>query len=280
MCKFCYKHGAGKRWYLNERNLSVKLAKELGFEQWELDHWKLIDKVYGDATKMLADVLNDPNMLEPTKRMLEKMIQKDEGPRVFPEGHLGQVITLDEAKKIVEIAGGSYIAMCPCRFMNRGEKVYTCMPLGLHGEALEGYVDYIPPKGMQYLNVDEAKEFLDECDEKGLVHTIAGTPIPIAFAMCNCQYPECIGIRPRVEFDIHHFLKGHYVARVDIDKCVGCGACTTRCQFGAINLSPTQGRAYINQWKCFGCGLCSTACPENAITLVPREDIPTLREEW
>jgi NAD-dependent dihydropyrimidine dehydrogenase PreA subunit len=133
---------------------------------------------------------------------------------------------------------------------------------------------------MEFLSVGEAKEYLDECDEKGLVHTIAGTPIPIAFAMCNCQYPECIALRPRIDFDIHHFLKGHYVASINIDKCIGCGTCTTRCQFGAINLQPTAGRAHVNQWKCFGCGLCETACPENAITLIPREDIPVLREEW
>ncbi|MEM2572956.1 MAG: hypothetical protein QXF77_00915 [Candidatus Jordarchaeales archaeon] len=102
MCKFCYKHGGGKKWYLNERNLSVKLAKELGYEVWELDHWKLIDKVYGDAAKTLSDVFDDPNLLEPTKKMIEAMIQKDEGTRVFPEGHLGQVITVEEAKKVVE----------------------------------------------------------------------------------------------------------------------------------------------------------------------------------
>ncbi len=280
MCKFCYKHGDGKRWYLNERNLSVKLAKELGYEQWELDHWKLIDKVYGDAAKMLADVINDPNLLEPTKKMIEDMIQKDEGPeRVFPEGHMGQVITLEEAKKIVEIAGDIYRVMCPCRRMNRNEKVYTCMPLGLHGETVEGYVDHAP-KGVERLTVEEGIAFLDECDEKGLVHTIAGTPLPLAFAMCNCQYPECIALRPRIDFDIKHFLKGHYVADVDIDKCIGCGKCVTRCQFGAINLQVTLGRAHINQFKCFGCGVCRAECPENAITLIPREDIPALREEW
>ncbi|WXG42508.1 MAG: 4Fe-4S dicluster domain-containing protein [Promethearchaeati archaeon SRVP18_Atabeyarchaeia-1] len=279
MCQFCTRHGAGKKWYLNERNLSVKLAKELGYEPWELDHWKTLDKVYGDASKMLQGVLSDPKMLEPTKKMVEGMIQKDKGPRKFPEGHLGQVITLEEAKKICEVCGDIYRSMCPCRYMNRNEKVYTCMPLGLHGEALEGWVDWAP-NGVEKLSIDEGKALLDEFDEKGLVHTIAGTPLPMAFSMCNCQYPECIALRPRIDFDIRIFLKGHYVANVNIDNCIGCGSCATHCQFGAINIQPTLGRAHINQFKCFGCGLCRAKCEQNAITLVPRDEIPALREEW
>lgn len=279
MCKFCYKHGGGKKWYLNERNLSVKLAKELGYELWELDHWKLIDKVYGDAAKMLSDVINDPQLAEPTKRMIEAMIQKDEGARSFPEGHLGQVITVEEAKKVVEISGEVYRVMCPCRWMNRNEKVYMCMPLGLHGETARTFPDHAP-NGVEILSVEEAKAFLDECYEKGLVHTIAGTPLPFAFALCNCEYPECIALRPRIDFNVRHLLKGHYVAILDLDKCIGCGNCAMRCQFSAAKLRPTLGKAYIDPWKCFGCGVCRAACPENAITLVPRENIPGLKEEW
>lgn len=279
MCRFCYKHGGGKKWYLNERNLSVKLAKELGYEVWELDHWKLIDKVYGDAAKMLSDVFDDPKLLEPTKKMIEAMIQKDEGTRVFPEGHLGQVITVEEAKMVVEISGEVYRVMCPCRWMNRNEKVYTCMPLGLHGETARVFPDHAP-NGVEILSVEEAKAFLDECDEKGLVHTIAGTPLPFAFALCNCEYPECIALRPRIDFNVHHLLKGHYVAFLDLDKCIGCGSCVIRCQFGAVTLRPTMEKAYIDPWKCFGCGVCRAACPEEAITLVPRENIHTLKEEW
>lgn len=279
MCQFCLKHGAGKKWYLNERNLSVKLAKELGYEPWELDHWKILDKFYGDATKMLAKILEDPKQLEASKKMYEQLVRKDAGPRTFPEGHLGQVITLEEAKKIVEIAGDVYRAMCSCRYMMRNEKVNTCMPLGLHGEALEGWVDWAP-SGVEKLSVEEGKAFLDELDEKGLVHTIAGTPVPVAFSMCNCQYPECIALRPRIDFDIHIFLKGHYVASVDVDKCIGCGNCMMHCQFGAMKMLPTLGRAQVSQFKCFGCGLCRAKCEQNAITLIPRESIPTLKEEW
>jgi ferredoxin len=279
MCQFCARHGAGKKWYLNERNLNVQLAKELGFEKWEMDHWRLLDKVYGDLAGQLVNVMSDPKSFAMVKKVIEELIQKDKGPRMFPEGHMGQVITLEEAKDICKVVGDVYRVMCPCRFMNRNEKVYTCLPLGLHGETVKSFSDHAP-KGVEQLTVEEAGEFLEKCDQQGMVHTIAGTPLPMAFAMCNCEYPECIALRPRIDFDIHHFLKGHYVASVDMDKCIGCGNCATHCQFGAMNIRPALGRAYVNQFKCFGCGLCRANCEQNAITLIPRESIPTLREEW
>jgi MinD superfamily P-loop ATPase len=136
------------------------------------------------------------------------------------------------------------------------------------------------PNGVEKLSIEEGKAFLDECDEKGLIHTVASTPIPIAFAMCNCQYPECIAMRPRLDLDVKTLLKGHFVASLDLDKCSGCGSCASRCQFGAATMRPTAGKANINQFKCFGCGICRAACPEKAITLIPRENIPHLKEEW
>jgi ferredoxin len=279
MCQFCARHGAGKKWFLNERNLNVQLAKEMGFEKWEVDHWRLLDKVYAELAGQVANLIGDPKGLAMVIKVIEELVQKDKGPRKFPEGHMGQVITLEEAKDICRVAGDVYRIMCPCRFMNRNEKVYTCMPLGLHGETVKSFSDR-SPKGVEQLTVEEAGDFLEKCDQQGMVHTIAGTPLPIAFAMCNCEYPECMALRPRIEFNVHHLLKGHYVANVDIDKCIGCGNCATHCQFGAMSLRPALGRAYVNQFKCFGCGLCRANCEQNAITLIPKESIPTLREEW
>ena len=53
-------------------------------------------------------------------------------------------------------------------------------------------------------------------------------------------------------------------ARVNADKCVGCGQCVSLCMFDALSLK--DKKAVISE-KCDGCGLCQSYCPARAIEL-------------
>lgn len=57
---------------------------------------------------------------------------------------------------------------------------------------------------------------------------------------------------------------GGKLAIVDGDRCTGCGACTARCRFGAME----DGR--VRPVECEGCGLCAIVCPEGAVRLKGR----------
>ncbi len=64
-----------------------------------------------------------------------------------------------------------------------------------------------------------------------------------------------------------------FVARVDLARCVGAGACTDACQYdGAISLTEieteegvTEQKAYVNPVACVGCGACVAVCDSEAI---------------
>ena len=55
-------------------------------------------------------------------------------------------------------------------------------------------------------------------------------------------------------------------AWVDQEKCVGCGACTSICPFGAIEWS-AFGEPKVIEEACEGCGICSAVCPVSAMQL-------------
>jgi len=51
---------------------------------------------------------------------------------------------------------------------------------------------------------------------------------------------------------------------VNLDLCVGCGACTEVCPVEAITLND-EGKAVCDEGTCIDCGACVGTCPCEAI---------------
>ncbi len=54
-------------------------------------------------------------------------------------------------------------------------------------------------------------------------------------------------------------------AKVDTDKCTGCGVCVEVCPLEGISLN--DDLAVIDEDTCTECGLCVGECPNGAISL-------------
>ena len=50
--------------------------------------------------------------------------------------------------------------------------------------------------------------------------------------------------------------------KINVDECIGCGACADECPVGAI--SEKDGKYVINADECLDCGACEGACPVGA----------------
>lgn len=55
------------------------------------------------------------------------------------------------------------------------------------------------------------------------------------------------------------------VAKVDSEKCTGCGICANMCPVEAVSLE--NGLAKIDEQRCTGCGICVQNCPQGALSL-------------
>jgi dihydropyrimidine dehydrogenase (NAD+) subunit PreA len=98
-------------------------------------------------------------------------------------------------------------------------------------------------------------------DDKGLrsVEEIIGRSLP---AMSRWE-----------ELDLNYKI----VARVDQDKCIGCGLCYAACTDGAhqsIAARPEHGRTRVEiiESTCVGCNLCSLVCPVDGCISMVRVD--------
>jgi Fe-S-cluster-containing hydrogenase component 2 len=196
------------------------------------------------------------------------------------EGHPGQVVTLEDAKKVLEIASPVLKVNCACRLMSRGIQDPCCLTFGALAEMVPKLPRFIPEHGAEWLHVDDAQDFVETMNVSGRVNTVWFGPIPYIAALCSCERPECAAARIRMEYGLKFLYKGEYTAQVNFEKCNGCAVCNSRCQFGALTFNSLMNAPYVDAKRCFGCSLCATACPENAIQMVDRNENPVLKDVW
>ncbi|MDR1795391.1 MAG: 4Fe-4S binding protein [Erysipelotrichaceae bacterium] len=53
--------------------------------------------------------------------------------------------------------------------------------------------------------------------------------------------------------------------KVNVDVCVGCGACTGVCPVSALTIGD-DGKATCDESLCIDCGACVGTCPVEAIS--------------
>jgi MinD superfamily P-loop ATPase len=68
------------------------------------------------------------------------------------------------------------------------------------------------------------------------------------------------------EIQERHVFRSGQKARIDVQKCTGCGLCLPACRFDAL-VELDSGGVEVDSLSCEGCGVCFHVCPVQAVTL-------------
>lgn len=129
---------------------------------------------------------------------------------------------------------------CECRRCRRmvGEGTHdlegeVCIILG---EIVDAMLRH--GKEMRRINKEEAYAIIRKSEERGYVHQVSNVDgSNEAFVLCNCEFTSCIALRTNWFVGAPNMSRSNYVAQVDAEACVACGACMEICPQNAAKLS-------------------------------------------
>lgn len=285
MCRMCDWLGDGQVWYKNPKNYANRMYKlrEPGGSGPQM--------ASGSAGQSEQETAAGPGL----RRAIEAKANGDLETfnRIVGEVNKraatrpgAQVCPVQDVIEIVENIGTPCAAMmCICRKTTRAEEErsldeYSCIGLGTGMFKWERWPERYRG-GVEFLSPKQTIELVEYWNKRGMVHILMQEGGDFIGGLCNCDYPDCLLIRNRIDYGLQYQVtKGEYFCEIDYQKCNGCGECLGRCQFNALKFESTIDKPNIDPMNCFGCGLCETACNRKAIKLTPRSAYAGMRHVW
>lgn len=280
MCTFCVKHGDGKRWYENAANYAADLESDLGRRGYMVDFVRGFESLKRTTAVGLRALRYVPAPLR--KGIAASLSVKQQA------NHFGQPVPIEECEKIFEIATNITRLPCVCRgAMKPGSNAESCCIVATvapHDSVVdECFADYRAgpdAEGFEKLTKDEALAYLRAAEERGLAHTAWTFQTPFIAAICNCDLPSgCLAMNVQLRGGVRVMWKGEDVARLDPERCSGCGLCVPRCPFGALR-QVKKAEVALDRAGCWGCGTCRTSCRRGALALEPRAAAVDVASLW
>jgi len=117
------------------------------------------------------------------------------------------ILTTKEACEIIDISKNLFLGPCTCRevFKNCDNPVMAEIMIGFHNHV---FVDERKEEYREISN-EEAKVILQQCHDKGLMHTVINCRKDY-YALCNCCSCCCVPLRLKNNYGIGNALLRHF----------------------------------------------------------------------
>jgi len=277
MCEFCHQHGEGKKWYLQAKNYSEDFLSDIKRRSFIEGFFAHPEKTFQDVDK--AGQLEKLPM--PLRSAISKRITRNQ-----KEVHFGQVVPIEDIKKIFDFVTSIVRLECICRRPKLGRNQRYCYGISLapNGGRMAEIIKNIDPSyltgpdnsELEVLSKEKTLELFEEYEKQGLCHTVWTFHTPFIGGICNCNALDCSAMRMTVGHKVPVMFKAEYSASINTDLCNGCRACSKVCQFGAISFDASTKKSSINPQNCYGCGICRSVCKKNAVKL---NEIGSIKKE-
>lgn len=174
------------------------------------------------------------------------------------------VLDFDSVAQMIQQARSLAVTKCSCRLSmhNCDRPLEVCLQM-------DGAADYALKRGTgRTVDRQEALDILRQAEEAGLLHVTLNRH-QNNHIICNCCPCCCQTLPVLIKGGVKVVDPSRFVAKVNIDECIGCGTCLDRCYFSAIELDEANDLlAVVDPQACMGCGLCAVTCPSQALELV------------
>lgn len=221
------------------------------------------------------------------------------------EDHALHVLDYDRASHVIVRARHIGISICYCRHkMEHLEKDCDapkdiCMTFGNVASSL------IRHGHARRVDAAECSALLNEAHAHNLVQFGENVQQNVSF-ICNCCGCCCDALQAIKKFGLLQPIHSNFIAKVDPEHCVACGACVQVCPVDALSIPPAplqgihsgndttpgtdnrqqpetapervhSGRppvdcVVVDDTMCLGCGVCIRNCPAKAIQMENRPD--------
>lgn len=148
-----------------------------------------------------------------------------------------KIMTFEEIEPYFQSAEYISVADCPCR--NAARKLGKgcghpykdiCIQLGTYAQS------YLISGRSRRITKEEVYDILRRAEREGLVHQVSAFDIEHGAFICNCCGCSCALLRRVNILNYSEGNRSNFVAEINPDNCVGCGACVESCNTNALAL--------------------------------------------